>query len=102
MEQWCTFLWAALGTIAVVASNVVSWLLDNWPVLNAWWVKLPNGFKMVGYALVTAALGAGLWAVGRFALACPDWPGDLDVFYMIGMAALSWFAGAYRHERAKA
>lgn len=102
MAQWCTLLWGALGALVVFTSNVVSWLLDNLPGLNAWWMKLPNGFKIVGYAFVTVLLGAGLWAIGRYALACAEWPSNLDIFYMIAVAALSWFSGAFRHERDKA
>lgn len=98
----CTMLWAALGGIAVLGSNLISWLLDNWPTLNAWWFRLPNAFKVFSYALVTVILGAGLWAIGRFVLPCPDWPADATIWTMILAAALSFFSGAFRHERDKA
>lgn len=100
--QLCDLLWGLLSTVAIVASNVVSYALDNWGALAEWWYKLPALFKVIGYALVTVVIGAGLWAVGRYGFSCPAWPSNAEVWTMILAAALSFFTGAFRHERSKA
>ena len=101
MEQWCTLLWAILGTLAVVVSTIVSWLLDNVTGLSAWWERLPAFIKALLYAVVTIAVGGGCWALGRYVLLCGGWPGDMDIWYMIAVAVASWFAGGKRHEAQK-
>jgi hypothetical protein len=101
MDQLCNILWGLLGALTVAISTLVSWLLDNVPGLRDWWEARAAIVKMFLYAALTLAVGAGAWAVGRFALPC-GWENDADIWYMILAAAASWFAGGMRHAKAKA
>ncbi len=101
MAQLCSILWGLLSTLAVAVSAAWSWALDNFPGLSSWWMKLPAGLKAVLYAVFTVIIGGALWAIGRYAIPCPGWPGDMDIWMMILAAVASWFTGGYFHEKAK-
>jgi hypothetical protein len=76
-------------------------MLDNSEWWSGWWTPLSDGVKRLLYAVFTLAVGALAYVGGYYGLKCGDWPTWDVVLPILITAALSWFAGAYRHERAK-
>ena len=97
----CDYLWQIVAAANTFAALAVSVILDNFPPIASWWAGIPSWAKKLLYAGVTIVLGVAAYAIGLYAMGCEGWAGWEDALCLILSAALAWFAGAYRHERAK-
>ncbi len=101
MTYVCAILLAFLSGLASYISRGLSWLLDNFGRLAAWWATVGAEMKKLYLASATLLLGGGAIALGTWALPCEGWPVWTTLLVTVLTAALSWFVAGKRHEEAK-
>jgi ABC-type Fe3+ transport system permease subunit len=101
MEQICTLLWGLIIACTPTAGVVLSWLMENWKWWQGWYKPLPDALKTVLFAVIAAAIGAGLGALGVYVLRCENWPEFQAILIMVAQAIIAAISGLLRYANLK-
>lgn len=97
MDELCVVLWGLVIGCAGAAGALLSWLLQNWPWFQQWYGPLPNAAKTILFVAPSAAIGAGLGALGAFVLPCRGWPAYAEILALVALAIISSLSGSLRY-----